>query len=94
MPYRSNVSNEAGITQTNIMTSILDNQNTTTETGAKNSYKAVYRFGAWSVLSTDSNGVWVTANPGRSYASKDEAVEEAEALAEAAEGNYLGAFGE
>ena len=78
----------------NIMNSILDNQNTTTETGTQNSYKAIYRFGAWTVLATDNNGVWVTANPGRSYSTKDEAVEEAEALAEASEGTYLGVFGE
>ena len=80
--------------KSNIMSTILDNQNTTTETGTPNSYKAVYRFGEWTVLCTDSNGTWISANPGRSYASKDEAVEEAEAGAEASEGAYLGAFGE
>ena len=75
------------------MTSIIDNQNTTTETGTRNSHKAVYSFGEWGVLSTDANGVWVVANPGRSYASKEEAVAEARSLAEYLEGTYLGAFG-
>lgn len=75
------------------MHSILDNQNTT-EVGAPNSFKAVYSFGEWSVLSTDANGVWVVSSPGKSYASRQEAVEEAKGLAEALDGVYLGAFGD
>ena len=60
---------------------ILDNQNTTTTTNAPNSYKAIYRSGAWTVLGTDSNGVWVIATPGQSYATEAEAADAVEALA-------------
>ena len=77
------------------MHSIIDNQNTTTETGTKNSHRAVYRFGQWTVESTDSNGTWVCAdpNPSRSYDSMTEAVDEAQSLAAALDGTYVGAVG-
>lgn len=75
--------------------SIIDNLNSTTQTGKPNSHRAVYRFGEWSVESTDSSGTWVCAdpNPGRTYASRQEAVDEARSLAAALDGTYVGAVG-
>lgn len=52
-------------------------------TGPKNSYKVKTNLaGEWTVLATDNNGVWVVAEPGTSYESKEAAVEAAEGLAE------------
>jgi hypothetical protein len=63
--------------------SILDNQNTTTETGPKNSYKVRRNLdGEWTVLATDNNSVWVIAEPGRSYDVKADAINAAECLAD------------
>jgi len=52
-------------------------------TGPKNSYKVKTNLaGDWTVLSTDNNGVWVIAEPGQRYETKEEAIEAAEGLAE------------
>lgn len=56
-------------------------------TGPKNSYKVKTNLdGEWTVLATDNNGVWVIAEPGTRYKSKEDAIAAAEGLAEG-EGN-------
>lgn len=59
-------------------------------TGPANSFRVINDFGEWDVQGTDNNGVWVSVEPGATYATQDEAEAAAEEWAANRGGDFIG----